>query len=144
MVQSKSSSIHEPDHRKRILALAKDLVDDLEAVDLNEIDGQFYWRTCRDDLLGPLSQLAESIAPHIVDPARRNEQFDEAQQQAIDERRHRNAGLRDEEIRPDLELEWFKRKLKANELFAKGRQFAEQLPGFVWDHYKEHQRIPMR
>jgi hypothetical protein len=129
------------------LALAKDLIDDLEAVDLNEIDGEFYWRMCRDDLLGPLSQLAESIAPHIVDPARRNEQLDEAQQQVIDEVRQRM----DDNVHGGIDygggkqlLDWFMKDLKARELFAAGQPFAHQLPRFVWHHYKEGRRIPMR
>jgi hypothetical protein len=129
------------------LALAKDLIDDLEAVDLNKIDGEFYWRMCRDDLLGPLSQLAESIAPHIADPARRNEQFDEAQQQAIDKYRQSLDWLPDDNHRDnhrELLIDWFKQQLKAEELFASGQQFAEQLPHSVWQHYSKRARIPMR
>jgi hypothetical protein len=146
MSQTASSLPQRPD-RQRILDLAKDLIDDLEAIALNEIDGEFYWRICRDDLLGPLSQLAESIAPHIVDPARRNEQLDEAQRQVIDEVRQKldefdGPGF-DDDAR-DSARDWFMKDLKARELFAVGRSFADQLPRFVRQHYSGRRRIPMR
>ena len=142
MSQLESPSMLKPDRRQQILDLAKNLFDDLETVDLTEIDGEFYWRICRDDLLGPLSHLAESIAPHIVDPARRNEQFDEAQQQKIN--KFRQAFVDSDDDGRERILDWFKKELKARELFTAGQPFAEQLPGFVWQHYSTGQRIPMR
>ena len=69
--------------RERILALTKDLADDLEAVTLDEIDGEFYWRICRDDLLEPLTEFAASIAPHVLEAAQAS-QFDDAQLAEID------------------------------------------------------------
>jgi hypothetical protein len=45
-----------PDRRARLLDFAAELLEDLETVDLDTIDGEFYWRWCRVDLLEQLEQ----------------------------------------------------------------------------------------
>jgi hypothetical protein len=142
MTPSLKQSAQWPSRQQRILTLTKNLYDDLESVTLNEVDGEFYWRICRDDLFDPLSQLAASVAPHVLDAGKRNDRFDDTQLQEIDEYRLWLSGL-DDQTR-DQVLEWFKKDLKAKELFAIGRQFAQQLPDFVWEHFSTHRRIPMR
>jgi hypothetical protein len=142
MSHSRSRSTPWPNRQQRILALTKSLFDDLESVTLNEVDGEFYWRICRDDLLEPLSQLAASIAPHVLDARKRNDQFDDAQQHAIDEYRQELLRLDDETRERVLELH--KMDLKAKELFSAGQPFAQQLPDFVWQHFSTRRRIPMR
>jgi hypothetical protein len=49
---------------ERILGLAKNLTDVIDVVTLEEIDGEYYWRICRDDLFEPLIDLAASFTPH--------------------------------------------------------------------------------
>jgi hypothetical protein len=46
-----------PSHRQRLLDFAAELLDDLEDMDLDTIDGEFYWRWCRLDLLEQLEAL---------------------------------------------------------------------------------------
>jgi hypothetical protein len=48
-------------------------------VDIAEVDGEFYWKICRDDLFDPLSRLAASIAPHLLDSRLRGALSDEDQ-----------------------------------------------------------------
>jgi hypothetical protein len=67
MTQSPSSSTHWPSRRERILSLAGRLSADLDAIDLDDVDGEFYWRICRDDLLEPLAQLAASFTPNTLE-----------------------------------------------------------------------------
>jgi hypothetical protein len=62
MTESSSIALR-ASRRKRILALAKRLTDNLESLTLEEIDGEFYWRIVRDDLFDRLTELAGSIAP---------------------------------------------------------------------------------
>jgi hypothetical protein len=142
MTESLNQSTAWPSRRLRILALTKSLIDDLGSVDLTEIDGEFYWRICRDDLLDPLTQLAASIAPHVVDADARIDQFDDAQLRAIDAYRRELDDL-DDEMQHRL-LERLKMRLKAQELFSVGQPFVEQLPDAVWQHFAAGQRIPMR
>jgi hypothetical protein len=142
MTESPNQSTTWPSRPQRILALTKSLVDDLESVDINVIDGEFYWRICRDDLLDPISQLAASIAPHIVDAGKYNDQLDDVQRQEIDEYTRRLAEL-DDETQERL-IERFKLALKAEELFSAGRPSVEQLPESVWEYYSTRRRIPMR
>ena len=47
----------QPDRRQRLVAFADELLDELEKVDLDVIDGEFYWRWCRVDLLNQLEEL---------------------------------------------------------------------------------------
>lgn len=49
---------HPPSRRSRVLALAADLADDLDATDLDAVDGEFFWRCCRADLLEAVEALA--------------------------------------------------------------------------------------
>ena len=67
-----------PSRRERILALTSDLVDDLrlDRVDLNEIDGEFYWKICRDDIFGPLSGVAAAYAPRRAEGRIRIDEVD--------------------------------------------------------------------
>ncbi len=46
-----------PGRRERALALAEDLAEDLAAVELDEVDGEFFWRCCRGDLLEAVEAL---------------------------------------------------------------------------------------
>jgi hypothetical protein len=50
-------SPHTPHREKRLLGLLDDLVDDLDVVDLDTVDGEFYWRVCRTDLLDQVEAL---------------------------------------------------------------------------------------
>jgi hypothetical protein len=44
----------------RILGLLDDLAEDLNTVDLDTIDGEFYWKACRVDLLDRVADLCNS------------------------------------------------------------------------------------
>ncbi len=55
-----------PAQRARVLALVADLGSDLATVDLDEIDGEFYWRCARTDLLVQLEALRAKLPPLAV------------------------------------------------------------------------------
>ena len=50
-----------PDRRERLLAFAGELVDEIEILDLDTIDGEFYWRCCRTDLLTRIEGLCGGL-----------------------------------------------------------------------------------
>jgi hypothetical protein len=130
--------------RQRILDLAKQLSDDIEAVSIEEIDGEFYWRIVHDDLFQPLNEYAASIAPHLVG-APRSERFDAVQQREIAEfRESALASPRVDAETQQFALDVFKEQLKERELKAAAQDIIAQLPLFVWTHFRNRQRIPLR
>jgi hypothetical protein len=136
--------------RDRILALAEALNAATGEVLLAEVDGEFYWRLCRDDLLGPLTALAASLAPCVLgrdDPP----DFDVAEQERIAAFAafmrgrsvpDRSAAEREDRIRREVLL--FERQLQIWRLAQSGRQFVDQLPPFVWSRFAVNRRIPLR
>jgi hypothetical protein len=103
--------------RERILALATSLRAEVETLDLQEIDGEFYWRICRDDLLEPLRQIAASCAPRS-DKGRL----------AIHE------VVADLHEHGELSLSFFKR----------ASAHIDALPSHVWSYLATGERIPLR
>ena len=67
MTQALGSPTLWPSRRERILKLAEHLSANLDALDLDDVDGEFYWRICRDELLEPLAHLAASFAPNTAE-----------------------------------------------------------------------------
>jgi hypothetical protein len=67
MPQSPPPAFHWPSRRERVLELAQRLSRDLDAIDLDEVDGEFYWRICRDDLVEQLARLAAELAPNAAE-----------------------------------------------------------------------------
>ena len=142
MTQSSSQRSGPLIRRERILALAKNLIDDLESVSLAEIDGEFYWRICRSDLLGPLEDLAASIGPNLGGE-QRSEQVDEAQQREIVQ--FQDSALADprldDETRQFL-IDWYKQRLRNQKLQEVAPDIIDQLPRFVWNRFRNSQRLP--
>src|SRR5688500_7640655 len=67
MAPSLTQRTQEPSRRERIPKLAEHLSANLDALDLDDVDGEFYWRVCRGDLLKPLTHLAASFAPNTAE-----------------------------------------------------------------------------
>jgi hypothetical protein len=57
-----------PDKRRRILDLTKNAQADAWSVD--EVDGEFFWKICRDDKIEPLARPAASIALQDLNDSR--------------------------------------------------------------------------
>jgi hypothetical protein len=145
MTQSLSPSADRPSRRQQVLALVKILSKNVETIDLNEIDGEFYWRICRDDLLGPLSQLAATDAPHILQGEVQIERFSDWERRQIDH----PGDLLQETSAPGEEsrqrhIKQMKDRMKILQLYRASRDIVHQLPRFVWDHFATGRRIPMR
>src|SRR5829696_5751467 len=75
-MSERGSTIHWPDRRERILALASELAEarTLEKIDLNQVDGEFFWKICRDDVFSQLSAVAAAHAPRRAEGRTRIEQ----------------------------------------------------------------------
>src|SRR5215213_6817592 len=113
-----------PTRQDKILALAKNLYDARELIDLREIDGEFYWRICRDDLLEPDIQLESGETSGQFDYMERREikqftksledvyKFDEFGQRPLVDR--------------------FKETLRIRAAFRTREPRIDQLPDFVW------------
>jgi hypothetical protein len=56
-----------PTRRERILALASRLSHEIDLIDLDEIDGEFFWRICGDAYGDPRWQLAISMPPQALE-----------------------------------------------------------------------------
>src|SRR5829696_7656041 len=67
MAPSLTQPTQKPSRRERILSLAEHLSANLDALDLDDVDGEFYWRICRDELVEQLVQLAASFAPSTAE-----------------------------------------------------------------------------
>jgi hypothetical protein len=63
---TQSSSKRAPRH-ERILTLTAALTKNIDSLTLDEIDGEYYWRICRDNMLGPLIDLGAPFAPPGAD-----------------------------------------------------------------------------
>ncbi len=60
-------SPHLPDHRRQIRALLTDLAEDRAALDLDTVDGEFYWRICRTDLLAAVEEHCAALTAPLRD-----------------------------------------------------------------------------
>ncbi len=160
-----SSFTEWPNRRQRILDLAASLMADSEHVEIAEVDGEFYWKICRDDLFDPLSRLAASIAPHLLDSRLRGD-FSDEDQQRVESYRHflqtrhvpdaRFAGTAwfeevkdlaqwpqalDTEIEDSLDL--YTRWIQTQNLEEAGAAILAQLPEWVWFKFSNGYRIPI-
>ncbi len=110
----------------RLLAFATDLLGDLELLDLDTIDGEFYWRWCRADLLEPASALPAKL-PRAIGAAKEG-----AESQAGI---YEPAGLFDY-LREGLRF--------VRDLLAFSDRLAQQYPRIVWQRLLDGERIAMR
>lgn len=112
-----------PNPRTRILALAADLTEDLAAVELDAIDGEFYWRCCRGDLLNAVEAL-RAEGPRQVgfdpdDPSRREE--------------------------PEDLFDYLRQGLRfADDVLVLADRMAQLYPAVVWRRLLDGERVAMR
>jgi hypothetical protein len=125
--------------------LARNLTAALETIDLDIVDGEFYWRICRDDLIAPLSDLAAPLAPHLGEGAERSDEFSDFQQRMID--RFREHLRQDPNVDDEMQqrhIDFLKAMYRRWEFSRVAQHIGKQLPWFVWDHVVAGQRLPMR
>jgi hypothetical protein len=121
------------------------LTSEVETIDLDIVDGEFYWRICRDDLLDPLSHLAASLAPHLGEGAERSDAFSDFQQRMID--RYREHLQQDPDVDDEMlqrRIDFLKAMYRGFEFSRASRHITKQLPRFVWEHVAMGQHLPMR
>lgn len=121
------------DRRTRALALAADLADDLEAADLDVVDGEFFWLCCRADLL----EAAEALAKGRPRPIGARAPSDE------------NAAADDdflnERVEPLGTFDYLREGLRfAEDFIALADETAELYPGAVWRRLLDGERVTMR
>jgi len=117
------------DRRARALALAADLTDDLAATDLDVVDGEFFWRCCRADLL----EAAEALAKGRPRPIGARAANDE------------NAADHDERIEPLETFDYLREGLRfAEDFIALADESAQLYPGVVWRRLLDGERVAMR
>jgi hypothetical protein len=121
-----------PDRRKRLLAFAEDLVGELEALDLDTIDGEFYWRWCRTDLQTSLEQMClgiRSVGSYPVDPGRRRNEDDAY------------VGV----IEPEAAFDYLREGLRfARDVMTVTDEAGRLYPRIVWQRLLEGERVAMR
>jgi len=116
-------SARPPDPRQRILAVLDDLTDDLEVIDLDTVDGEFYWRACRLDLL----DRVEGFCKVGLKPASSD---------SLDYDAHQN---------PDDALAILRQEVRrANVVYATEAEAASLYPRAVWRRLLEGERLAMR
>ena len=108
---------------QRILTLLDDLVDELELLDLDTIDGECYWRGCRLDLLERVEALC-ATGPRSTPEDRFTHDDHEEPEEALVFLRQ---GLR-----------------RANALHAIEAKAASLYPRAVWRRLLEGERLAMR
>jgi hypothetical protein len=143
MTLSRSPSTQWPNRRQRILALAKSLKDDLEFIDVDEVDGEFYWKICRDDLLDPLSRMAASIAPHILG-GEAGVDLSDGDQERVEFLRHflqTREGFDTDFQRKAIDS--LTKFIQTQNLNAPGSEIVAQLPDWVWIPFSHGLRIPI-
>jgi hypothetical protein len=121
------------DHKRRLLAFADDLLGELEVLDLDTIDGEFYWRWCKADLLESLSALPGLPRPVGV-PAR-----------------SRDARLPESEdalsipLEPEGLFDYLREGMRfTQDLLIFSDQLARRYPRDVWQRLLEGERVAMR
>jgi hypothetical protein len=123
-----------PSRGERALALAEDLAEDLAAVELDAIDGEFYWRCCRGDLLELVEDLGEKgpRLPGVKAPPKPG-------MPANDE--DSLSGT----VEPDGFFAYLREGLRlAGEFIALGDEAALLYPEVVWRRLLEGERVAMR
>jgi hypothetical protein len=107
----------------RVLGLLDDLAEDLNAIDLDTIDGEFYWRACRIDLMEQVQRLCADRHKPI--------------QSTISDI--------DKPEEPDAVLGFLRQGLRhANALYATEAKVAALYPRSVWRRLLEGERVAMR
>lgn len=111
------------DRRRRVLALLEELADDLAAVDLDAVDGEFYWRICRLDLLNQVEARCAALPPAVA--AARD-----------------NASHREE---PSEVFAILRQQLRhAAAVRTMEAEIARLYPEVVWRRLLDGERVPMR
>ncbi len=121
------------DQWARVLALAADLADDLEALDLDAVDGEFFWRCCRADLLEAAEALTDGRPRPIGARAPR------ADGAAADD------GALDLRVEPTEVFDYLREGLRfAGDFLTLADEVARLYPGVVWRRLLDGDRVPMR
>lgn len=124
---------HSATRRTRVLALAADLADDLETVDLDVVDGEFFWRCCHADLLERAEALAADRPRPIGARAPRGDGADD------------DARVVDERLEPGGVFDYLRDGLRfAEDFLALADEAARLYPGVVWRRLLDGERVAMR
>jgi len=117
--------------RARVLSLAADLTEDLDAVDLDTIDGEFFWRGCRADLLERAEELTDGQPRPIGAPAPRS-----------------NRGHGDDDslhVIPPGVFDYLREGLRfADDFLTLADEASRLYPGVVWRRLVDGDRVAMR
>jgi hypothetical protein len=121
------------DHRQRLAAFAADLLDELEKVDLDTIDGEFYWRWCRVDLLNQIEALRTRFPDRFLS----------------DHPSEPDLSHEDDVLRGWLDLEDAFAYLRqgmhfVNNFLSLEEEAGDLYPGVVWRRLLDGERVAMR
>jgi len=123
-MSSTETTLPWPSRRDQILVLTGDLMTHLDVIDLDELDGEFYWRICRGEVFRSLSELTFEIAPRAAEGRTRIEQ-----------------------VYADLVLNAEQSELGRAQAWAFGSyvfHLRDQVPDFVFQRLLEGGRVPIR
>jgi hypothetical protein len=122
-----------PDRRKRLLAFADELAEELEALDIDAIDGEFYWRWCRADLLAGMERLSLGLRPVGG--------FRTGRQGPLRNEDDAHAGR----IEPEGVFDFLREGLRfADDVMTVADEAARLYPRTVWQRLLEGERVAMR
>lgn len=125
--------LHPPTRRSRVLALAADLADDLEVTDLDAVDGEFFWRCCRADLLEAAEALVKGRPRPIGASTPRGD--GSSHDDDVLDARVAPMGVFDH-LRDGLRF--------AGDFLALADEVARLYPGVVWRRLLDGERVAMR
>lgn len=121
------------DYKRQLLAFADDLLGDLETLNLDTIDGEFYWRWCKADLLEPLSALPQLPRPVGVPARLRDARLPESEDAL--------AVL----FEPEGLFDYLREGMRfTQDLLVFSDQLAQRYPRIVWQRLLEGERVAMR
>jgi hypothetical protein len=105
--------------------MVADLIDDLDASELDIVDGEFYWRCCRRDLIERVEALCQGKE---LPPTLRSARSEEAdREEPTDPFEFLRVGLR-----------------RGAEFLSIKEEISRLYPGVVWRRMIEGERVPMR
>ena len=122
-----------PDPTDRLLAFAAELVAEVDDVDLDTIDGEFYWRWCRRDLSDTLERLTASLRL-VGAPKQRNDAHSRTAGHALEGR-----------IELESIYDFLRESMRFTSDFLEVADRASRFyPGIVWQRLLDGERVAMR
>ena len=136
--------------QRRILDLARRLLAAKADLDLDAVDGEFYWRFCRRELLVPLTGLLQAQAPHLLPRGHGVARFDDDDRRLLDAVPDFVFGsVSDDGVfvadEPGLDEDsaYYRVLHERSALYRQAEEWAKQLPEFVWHHLMTGKWLPL-